>query len=110
MAKVKKQSDKPTELEKDLLEGMKQIAAHVRGEVRLPAYRYAIDEDIDVKKIRQSLDVTQEQFAKLIGASVSAVRHWENGRRKPRGTASTLLHVIKENPAVLLTAFTKRVA
>lgn len=104
MARPKKQSAAPSELESDLLEAAQEMLAHARGEIELPTYRYSIPEEVDVKEIRNNLHLTQEQFAHFIGASVHAVRHWENGRRTPDGTARTLLHVLQHNPRAVLDA------
>lgn len=34
--------------------------------------------------LRNSLGLTQEQFAKKVGVSQSAINYWENGKRQPR--------------------------
>ena len=36
-----------------------------------------------VKELRQSLRLTQEQFATRVGVTFSTVNRWENGRGKP---------------------------
>lgn len=36
-----------------------------------------------VKKLRQSLGLTQEQFAAKVGVTYSTVNRWENGKGKP---------------------------
>lgn len=36
----------------------------------------------DVKKLRESLDLTQEQFAKKIGVSIRSIQNWEAGITK----------------------------
>ncbi len=59
---------------------------------------------VDVKQIRTAMNLTQQQFADHIGASVHAVRHWENGRRTPAGTARTLLCVLRNDPNAVLDA------
>ena len=104
MARPKKQNAAPSELESDLLEAANAMLAHARGEIALPTYHYSIPEAVDVKEIRTNLHLTQEQFAHFIGASIHAVRHWENGRRTPDGTARTLLHVLQHNPRAVLNA------
>ena len=63
---------------------------------------YTVPDNVNVKNIRTSLHLTQEQFANLIGASVHAVRHWEKGHRTPDGTARTLLCVLQDNPRAVL--------
>lgn len=104
MARPKKQDAELSELETDLLEAANAMLAHVRGETKLPTQHYTIPDSVDVKEIRSSMHLTQEQFAHFIGASVHAVRHWENGRRKPDGTARTLLCVLQNNPRAVLDA------
>lgn len=104
MARPKKNTAPLNELEKDLLEAAEEMLAHARGEIELPTYYYTVPEAVDVKEIRNNLHLTQEQFAHFIGASVHAVRHWENGRRTPDGTARTLLHVLQRNPRAVLDA------
>ena len=36
-----------------------------------------------VKKLRERMDLTQEQFAKEVGITFSTVNQWENGHRRP---------------------------
>lgn len=56
-------------------------------------------DDIDVKAIRQRLDLTQEQFAMHYGLELDAVRNWEHGRRKPDTAAQSYLRAISNDPA-----------
>ncbi|MEQ1706638.1 MAG: helix-turn-helix domain-containing protein [Rickettsiales bacterium] len=103
-----KKTDKPlTELEKDLLQSAKDMLAHSTGEKKFPSYHYDFENKINVKEVRKNLHLTQEEFANIIGASVHAVRHWENGRRTPDGTARTLLWVLKANPSAVMDALNK---
>lgn len=37
----------------------------------------------EIKRIRQSLFMTQEDFAKEIGVAFSTVNRWEGGKAKP---------------------------
>lgn len=104
MPRPKRNDDAMTELGKELLEAAEMMLAHTRGEIELPTYYYVIPDKVDVKKIRNTLHLTQQQFAQFIGASIHAVRHWENGRRSPHGTARTLLHVLQRNPRAVLNA------
>ncbi len=104
MARPKKNDDTITPLGQELIEAAQEMLAHSRGEVELPTYYYTVPEEVNVKEIRSNLHLTQEQFAHFIGASVHAVRHWENGRRKPDGTARTLLCVLQSNPRAVLDA------
>jgi putative transcriptional regulator len=37
-----------------------------------------------VKRLRERMGLTQEQFARAIGVTFSTVNQWENGRRRPQ--------------------------
>lgn len=54
--------------------------------------------DVDVKLLRQELKLTQEDFAVQYGIPTSTVRNWEQGVRKPEGTARILLNLIRSMP------------
>ena len=61
-------------------------------------------EPVDIKRIRKRLDVSQSQFALMIGVSTSTLQNWEQGRRKPEGPAKALLRVVDKQPAAVLEA------
>jgi putative transcriptional regulator len=54
----------------------------------------------DVKAIRTQLNVSQIEFAAVLGTSVDTIKSWENRRRNPTGLAAKVLATIKDNPAV----------
>ena len=49
----------------------------------------------EVKKIRETSQVSQAVFAALLHTSVSTVRKWEIGQKRPSGTALKLLHLVR---------------
>lgn len=49
-----------------------------------------------IKRIRETLRVSQAVFARLLNTSVSTVQKWEIGQKKPTGTALKLLHLVQE--------------
>jgi len=55
----------------------------------------------EIKKIRQMLNVSQAVFAKLLNVSLSTIRQWEQGLRKPSGSAVILLELLQQNPNTL---------
>jgi len=59
---------------------------------------------LDVKNIRSNVGMTQNEFASAFGISVSTLRHWERGDRKPHGPALVLLNVVKKEPKAVLNA------
>ena len=56
---------------------------------------------IDVKQVRQSLNLTQEQFANRFHFTLSTLRQWEQGRRAPPRSTTVLLKVIAFAPEVV---------
>jgi len=81
-----------------LIRAAREGRAIVRGEARAGTYRVYVPEDIDVRKIRRSLKLSQTQFAAKFGLQASTIRDWEQHRRKPEGAARVLLQVIKKEP------------
>ena len=59
---------------------------------------------VDVKNIRASIGMSQNEFASAFGISVSTLRHWERGDRKPHGPALVLLNVVAKEPKAVLKA------
>lgn len=55
----------------------------------------------EVAKVRQSLNLTQEAFAGLLGIGLSTLRSWEQGKREPSGAARMLITIALKHPEVL---------
>jgi DNA-binding transcriptional regulator YiaG len=55
-----------------------------------------------IRAIRQSFNVSQAGFARIINVSVNAVESWEQGVRRPRKATLKLLSVADKHPEVLL--------
>ena len=55
-------------------------------------------EVVDVKAIRESLGVTQEDFAAGLNASLNTIKSWESKRRNPTGLAESVLRAIQKDP------------
>lgn len=51
---------------------------------------------------RAKMELSQSQFAQLLGVSVRTLQEWEQGRKKPTGAAQTLLRVAVQSPQALL--------
>ena len=65
--------------------------------------------DIDVRRVRLLIRMSQVLFAQLFGIPTATLRHWEAGERRPSGAARTLLHVIANQPAAVRRALKCRV-
>lgn len=57
-----------------------------------------IPQHVDVKAIRKSLGMTQQEFANAFGFSIGTVRNWEQGHRQPDQSARVLLTVVARAP------------
>jgi DNA-binding transcriptional regulator YiaG len=64
------------------------------------ASRVTSYEVADVKAIRAQLNVSQVEFAAVLGTSVDTIKSGEKRRRNPTGLAAKVLATIKDNPAV----------
>ncbi len=58
----------------------------------------------EIRKVRDNLNVSQDEFALMIGVSVRTLQNWEQGRRKPEGPAKALLRIASRNPRAILDA------
>ena len=58
----------------------------------------------EIKSVREKLNVSQNEFALMIGVSVRTLQNWEQGRRKPEGPAKALLRIASKNPSAVLDA------
>lgn len=56
---------------------------------------------IDVKKLRQSLQLSQTQFALRFGFNLRTLKDWEQGRSCPDKAARALLSVISHSPDIV---------
>ncbi len=87
---------------KKLVASVKQAGKIRRGQLR-PS-RVTSFKPADVRGIREQLDTTQAEFARMIGVSVATLRNWEQGRRVPEGPARALLRVAAADPKAVARA------
>jgi putative transcriptional regulator len=83
-----------------LLASVEQAGEIRRGQ-RKSSRRRMIEEP-DVHAIREKYEMTQQEFASLLGISVGTLRGWEQGRRKPQGPAKVLLRIASKRPKAIL--------
>jgi putative transcriptional regulator len=82
-----------------IVRGFRQAISYAKGsssQVRVT--RYNVPENIDVKKLREGLGMSQPEFALRFGFNIGTLRQWEQGRRYPDGPARVLLTVISHSP------------
>ncbi len=93
----------------ELLASVREAGAILRGEQK-PSRVFLVSEP-NVKQVRERFGLSQVKFAALMGISVGTLRNWEQGRRRPEGSARVLLRVVARHPeAVLDSIRTKRTA
>jgi putative transcriptional regulator len=90
------------ELFAELIESIKQGGKILKGRAK-PKRAFEYDE-LDVKKIRQRLGLSQTKFSALLDISPATLRNWEQSRRKPHGPARVLLRIAEKNPKSVLEA------
>ncbi len=61
-----------------------------------------------VKVMRRTLRLTQEQFADRFQIPLGTLRDWEQGRSEPDGTARAYLKVIRHEPDAVRRALTAK--
>ncbi len=87
-----------TEFGKRLIESAEQALTFAKGEADLKKYRVHIPEEIDVKRIREKLCMSQKRFAEVYGFSLRTIQEWEQGRMTPSGAARNFLVVLDKEP------------
>lgn len=70
------------------------------------AIRIEAPDEVDVKIIRETLDLSQEAFARRFGLDLATVRNWEQKRSRPDTAARVLLRTIEKEPDAVTRALT----
>jgi|FLYL01.1.fsa_nt_gi transcriptional regulator with XRE-family HTH domain len=59
-----------------------------------------------IKELRKSLGMSQQEFAQTLGVGVATVSRWETGEAKPTGTAAVVIGAVAAGTAApLLSSF-----
>ena len=69
--------------------------------------RAFVPETVNVRKIRRRLGLSQQSFAQTYGFALSAVRDWEQGRRRPERSARILLKIVEREPEAVTRALAR---
>ena len=88
------------ELFEELLQSVREGGEILRGR-RKPSREFRVDEP-DVRAVRKEYRLSQSKFAALMGISAGTLRNWEQGRRKPEGSARILLRIVAKHPEAVL--------
>jgi len=81
-----------------IVEGLEEAIAwsrSERGRARVTVVQVA---DVDVRKVRRQMGLSQTQFATKFGFPPATLRNWEQGRATPDAPTRVLLAVIAKHP------------
>ncbi len=93
--------EKETPFER-LKASIEEMNAHRAGRRKLPPERIHFAGEPDPRRIRAGMQLSQEDFAHVLGISVRTLQNWEQGRRRPTGPAMKLLRIAERHPELLL--------
>ena len=84
----------------DLLQSLKEATAITNGDAK-PSRRFTVIPP-DVKAVRESVGLSQSEFAHLMQVSIKTLQNWEQHRRRPTGPAAALLKIVSASPEIAL--------
>ena len=97
---MKKKREKRTKLGLELEEAFSEMAAHLRGELRVPSYE--VPDDVltpkRIKMIRRKVAASTKEFERLFGIPARTMESYEQGRRRLDGAMQALLRIIEREP------------
>lgn len=79
------------DIEAEILQGIDDMLAD-------NAAKRTVITETDVALARRKAQLTQEQFAKLLGVSKRTLESWEQGVRRPSGAATSLIRLFIVDP------------
>jgi putative transcriptional regulator len=83
-----------------IMRGLQEALAHAKGD-EVPGLIVHAPTPIDVSAVRRRTGLSQAAFSRRIGVSAATLRNWEQGRRKPDGSARVLLAMLARNPRIV---------
>ena len=62
---------------------------------------------LGIRDLRARMNLSQSDFAALLGVELSTLRNWEQGRRVPTGPARALLRALRNDPQNVIRALAR---
>jgi len=81
-----------------IIDGLEQAIAWTRGDSRNVRVTLVQVPEVDVRKVRTNMGLSQAQFATKFGLPPATLRNWEQGRSRPDAPTRVLLAVIAKHP------------
>ena len=78
------------DIEAEILQGIDDMLAN--------AAKRTVITETDVALARRKAQLTQDQFAKILGVSRRTLESWEQGARRPSGAATSLIRLFIVDP------------
>jgi putative transcriptional regulator len=78
-----------------------QFNSAIPTRVRKRLMRGRFESGEDIAALRRFVGLTQVEFARAMEISVHTLRNWEQGRRKPEGSAVALLRIAARHPKII---------
>ena len=81
-----------------IIRGLNEAIAWTRGESTRARVTLVHIPEIDVRKLRAKMGLSQSEFATKFGLPPATLRNWEQGRSRPDAPTRVLLAVIAKHP------------
>jgi len=94
-----------SEIGESMIKGMEEALAFAKGKKDHGCVVH-IPEEINVRRIRKKLNMSQSGFANYFGIPIKTIQDWEQGRRVPSGASKNFLFVIDQEPEAVRRALT----
>src|SRR5882762_5341702 len=88
----------PPTVGENIVEGLKQAIAWTNGKTDKVRVTLVHVPEVDVRKVRLKMGLSQAQFATKFGFPPATLRNWEQGRSHPDAPTRVLLAVIAKHP------------
>ena len=102
MVRLSPKELKKWEASRDLVAKLERSVREMKSGKASREHRIKIPEALEA---RLASGLSQQKFADVLGVSARTLREWERGRRKPSGSARSLLVIAKRKPEVLREVF-----
>lgn len=84
-----------------IIQGLNEAIAWTRGEGADARVTLVHVPEINVRKVRTKMGLSQAEFATKFGLPPATLRNWEQGRSRPDAPTRVLLAVIAKHPEVV---------
>lgn len=85
---------------KDIKDGLLEAIEHSKGNQKVNAKLTKFN-DIDIKALRNKLNLSQQEFAEKFYINLRTLQNWEQKIKSPTGASLVLLKVIEKNPVAV---------